>query len=171
MELVFVAPELRALDASRAELLVVGVWEDVRPFTGTSGLVDYRLHGALSRLAEEGFLTGKLGETLLVAGRPRTPFDKVLVLGAGRRRDFDKTRFDAVLGALLRALDDLRAKRVFIELPGRHDGALPIDMAAEVVLHIAAIDPEISITWVEHAAGQEGILTRRDDERRRARRT
>jgi hypothetical protein len=68
-------------------------------------------------------------------------------------------------------LDDLRAKRVFIELPGRYDDALPLDVAADVVLQIAAIDPEISIVWIERQSGQEGILTRHADERRKARRS
>ena len=85
MELRFVPPHLHALDDHPAEVIACAVWSDERPMRGLAGLLDWRLAGRVSRLAKEQFVTGSVGEVLCMQGRPRLPFDKVVVVGAGER--------------------------------------------------------------------------------------
>jgi len=49
--------------------------------------VDFRLAGRISRLIAGGFATGALGEVLLVPGKPKLPFDKILLFGTGANGD------------------------------------------------------------------------------------
>jgi len=165
----FVPPELARLDDVSAELIACAVWEDSRPLTGLSGLLDWRLAGRLSKLARESFLVGSLGEVLVLPGRPRLPFDKVVVLGLGPRASFGDDAFREAIGKLLSTLEGLHVKRAVVELPGRGDGAVEPERAAELVLEQVARLPEHD-AWVlvEPPETQKQIAQRAQDERRRS---
>ena len=82
MDLHFVPPDLQKLDEPMAaEVVACCIWKDETPMRGLAGLVDWRLAGRLSVLEKSGFLLGNAGEVLCVPGRPRMPFDKVLISG------------------------------------------------------------------------------------------
>ena len=55
--------------------------------SGVSGL-DRKASGILTRLREQGFLTGEEGETLLIASQNMIPADKILLKGLGRYTDY-----------------------------------------------------------------------------------
>ena len=168
MEFRFVAPDLRRLDDASAELLACCVWSDQRPMRGLAGLLDWRLAGRLSMLARDGFVVGQLGELLFVPGRPRLRFEKVLVLGAGARADFGEDAFRSVVTHLLRALEGLRVRRAVVELPGRADGLIDAERAADLVLECVGDSPLHDAWWlVEEPDGQRRIAQRAVDERRR----
>lgn len=78
-----IEPELRALDSLDDELLVLCAFADERPLRGLTGLVDWRLCGALSRWFIDGFATGELGERILYPCRGRLPHRGVVLLGLG----------------------------------------------------------------------------------------
>jgi hypothetical protein len=181
MEFRFLAPSsgatqspsalLRRLDGANAELLACGMWQDERPMRGLCGLVDWRMAGRLSRLAKAGFLSGALGEVLLVPGKPSLPFEKVLIVGAGARASFDEAAFRAASARLLSSLAGLRIRRAVVELPGRAGDAIAAERAAEIVLEQAG-DSESHDAWwlVEDAAAQKRVRQRATDDRRRGRR-
>lgn len=127
----FLDPSLRAFDEARAELICFGAFEDERPFRHVAGLLDWRLAGKLSRLAKGGFLSGSGAETVLTPGRPRLPFDKLLILGLGRRAEFDVAAFADWLHRLEVAVQGLGSKRALVELPGR--GVLATERRAELL--------------------------------------
>ena len=83
MDLRFTTPELRKLDLLGTEVLVSTLASDERPPHGVTGLLDFRLAGRISRLIHKGFATGRVGEVLLVPGKPKLPFDKLLLFGVG----------------------------------------------------------------------------------------
>src|SRR6185369_1867914 len=93
----FVAPELRRIDETGAEVIACGVYRDTRPLTGLAGLLDWRMAGRLSKLAKQGFLLGEVGEVLVVPARPRLTFDKLLAFGLGPRGSFADATFRKVL--------------------------------------------------------------------------
>ena len=168
MELRFVPPDLRRLDDASAELLACCVWSDQRPIRGLAGLLDWRLAGRLSGLLRDGFLVGNLGELLFVPGRPRLKFEKVLVLGAGPRASFGEDTFRSVVTHLLRALEGLRVRRAVVELPGRAEGLVEAERAADLLLECASDSPLHDAWWlVEDADAQRRIAQRAVDERRR----
>ena len=65
MELRFIGPDLGELDRVGAEVLVCSAFRDERPPRGVAGLYDWRSAGRLSKLMQQGFATGELGEVLM----------------------------------------------------------------------------------------------------------
>jgi hypothetical protein len=168
VELRFVAPDLHALDDTPAEALACAVYHDERPVRGLAGLIDWRLTGRVSRLLRESFANAEAGEVLCVQGRPRLPYEKVLLLGLGPKASFDEAAFRAALATLLRTLSGLRVKRAVVQLPGRADDRIAPERAAELVLE-AARDSEDHDAWwlVEPPAAQAKIAALAKEERRR----
>ena len=138
VELGFVERSLRALDQVNADLVVGALCEDERPPRGLSGLLDWRLGSRLSEHCRRGFLVGSRGERFLLPTRPQLPFEKAVIFGLGPRASFDEEVYASLLPSLLDTLEGLRARRVALELPGRHLGAVPIARALELL--VAALD-------------------------------
>jgi hypothetical protein len=157
VDLRFVAPDLRRLDEVSSEVVVCGIWRDKRPLTGLANLLDWRLAGRLSRLAKKGFLVGDVGEVLALPARPRLPFDKLLVCGLGPRASFGEPTFRTVLARALDALTGLSVKKAVIELPGRGDGGLDAEQAAEILLDLIGDDERDALCFVEEPEGQRRI--------------
>jgi hypothetical protein len=134
MDFRFAPPDLRKLDQTPAELIACSIWQDERPWSGLASLLDWRLAGKLSNLARDTFLAGALGEVLFIPGKPRLPFDRVLVLGLGPRARFGDDAFRKAVSRLVTTLEGLQVRRAVIELPGRGDGAITAERAAELVL-------------------------------------
>lgn len=158
MELRFVLPALRRLDLAGTEVLVASLTEDERPIRGLAALLDWRLKGHLSNLLVDGFASGKLGEVLLVPGKPRLPFDKVLLFGLGHTSDFGDRTFRLVVERILSTLEGLKARSAVVELPGRHLDAIRPDEAANVLLGLTADRKEHDLwTLVEPLEAQQAI--------------
>jgi hypothetical protein len=170
VELRFLPPDLRALDEHPAEVVACSMWSDERPMRGLAGLLDWRLSGRVSRLLRERFMNGARGEVLCLPGRPRLPFDKVLVIGAGAREAFDDAAFREVTCALLRALEGLKVPRAVVELPGRAGERIAPERAAQILLE-SVRDSEAHDAWflVETPEAQSKIASRAQEERRRVR--
>jgi hypothetical protein len=170
VELRFTLPELRKLDLSGTEVLVAALACDERPPHGLAGLLDFRLAGRVSRLIRAGYAKGTIGEVLLVPGKPKLPFDKLLFFGIGRTSEFGETAFRNVLEAMLRTLEGLRARSAVVELPGRHFGAISPERAADILLESAGGRPEHDVwTLVEPQDAQRAITQHMIQERRRVR--
>jgi hypothetical protein len=170
VDLRFTLPTLRKLDLTGTEVLIAGLAEDERPPHGVAGLVDWRLAGRLSRLIAAGFATGRIGEVLLVPGKPKLPFDKVLLFGMGPLSAYSELAYRAVLERMLRTLEGLRARTAVVELPGRHRDAVPPERAADILLEMAGARPEHDVwTLVESAEAQRAITQHMIQERRRVR--
>jgi hypothetical protein len=166
----YVAPDLRALDGLTADVIACAIWEDRRPMMGLAGLLDWRLAGRLSTLAKEGFATGARGEAVLVPGRPRLPFEKVLLLGLGARSAFGDGVFRETLERFLECRQGLKAQRAVLELPGRADGVLDPERAAELALDVAKEALDEDLWLVETEDGEKRTEARLIEERRRVRR-
>jgi hypothetical protein len=170
MDLRFVSRDLRRLDLAATEVLLAPLAEDDRPPHGVAGLVDWRLAGRVSQLLISGFATGALGEVLLIPGKPKLPFDKVVFFGCGPRAAFGEKTFRRVVEAMLATLEGLRVRSAVVELPGRHFGAIPPERAADILLEQAATRTEHDVwTLVEPADAQRTITQHMVAERRRVR--
>jgi len=170
VDLRFTQPHLRKLDLTGTEVLACALAPGERPPRGVAGLCDYRLAGRLSRLVASGFATGALGEVLLVPGRPKLPFDKVLIFGVGEQQDFSELVFRDVVERILATLEGLRARTAVVELPGRHFDGISPERAADILLEIAGARPEHDVwTLIESAEAQRVITQQTILERRRVR--
>jgi hypothetical protein len=170
LDLRFTTPELRKLDLVGTEVIVSTLASDERPPHGVTGLLDFRLAGRISRLIQSGFATGRVGEVVLVPGKPKLPFDKLLLFGIGRQRDFNDPVFRAVLDKMLRTLEGLRARTAVVELPGRHFDAISPERAADILLESAGGQKEHDVwTLIEPLEAQRAITQHMIQERRRVR--
>ncbi len=70
------------------DALVVNLFEGVRAPGGGTGAVDRALDGAITRLIQQGDITGKRGEITLIHTLGRIPAPRVAVLGLGAREKF-----------------------------------------------------------------------------------
>jgi len=169
VELRFVAPDLHRLDDTPAEVIACTMWSDERPMRGLVGLLDWRLAGRVSKLAREKFTRGDVGDVLCVQGRPRLPYEKVIVIGAGERAKFDEDAFRAAVGTLLRTLEGLHVQRAVVELPGRAGDRIAPERAADIVLEAVRASDLHDAWWlVEGPEAQAKIAARAAEERRRA---
>lgn len=124
-----VAPLARALlegvdDGSggprrRVDLAVLPFFEDERPLQGLSGLVDWRTGGSLSALLRSGFCTGAAGEAVLWPGRRTLPMERLVLLGLGPARAFDRAAAEAAGERIVAVVEGLRPRDVLVAMPGR----------------------------------------------------
>ena len=82
----------RPLERIASEVAVVGFFADERPLREGAARADWRLCGGLSRRIEEGDLSGKSGEALLIGCGPALASPRLMLLGLGERRSFDRAR-------------------------------------------------------------------------------
>ena len=170
VELAWAERDLRSLDRLAGEVVVCSAFDDDRPPRGVAGLVDWRLGGRLSRLMIESFLETSEGKMLLVPGRPRVPFEKIVIVGLGAREGFDEARYERALDVVLRALADLQVRRLTIDLPGRHRGAIDaaravqilgarVGLSAPAMPNAKSPTPDLeAITIVDDADAQRALL-------------
>lgn len=167
MELRYTVPQLGRLDQTGTEVLLACLASDERPPHGIPGLVDWRLAGRVSRLLESGFATGAVGEVLLVPGKPKLAFDKVLLFGMGPLGEFTEHVFRVVAERMLVTLEGLKTRNAVVELPGRHIGAIAPERAAEMLLELARDRPEHDVwTLTEPVEAQRAIAQRVVQQRR-----
>jgi hypothetical protein len=170
VQLRFVSRDLAALDEIDVEVLVASVFSDVRPARGVAALCDWRLGGRLSRLMREDFVTGALGEVVMVPGKPKLAFDKVILFGLGRKATFDKAAYTSVVERIFTTLSKLRVRTAVVELPGRADGMIDPTLAATVVLDQSERDADIDAwTLVEDTEARAAIEQHAAERRRRRR--
>lgn len=174
MELHFVSPRLSQLDALESEVLACSIWEDLRPCDGVAGLCDWRLGGQISSLLRDGFLSGRRGEVLMLPGRPRLSFDKVLLFGAGSRERFDEASYRETLGKMLKTIGGLRSRIAVVQLPGRQSDLIRAERAADMLLEFTTRDHDAyrNDVWtlVEDTNARKRIQQHMIEERRRIRR-
>lgn len=170
VQLRFVSRELAALDELDVEVLVASVFTDVRPARGVAALCDWRLGGRLSRLMREDFITGALGEVVMVPGKPKLAFDKIIVFGLGAKADFDKAAYATVIERVFTTLSQLRVRTAVVELPGRAEGLIDPIVAADVVLDEAERDADIDAWTLVEGLDARAAIEQHAAERRRRRR-
>jgi len=170
MDFEFLVADPRRFDEASIEVCACSIWSDVRPLQGLAGLLDWRLGGRLSALLKSGFATGERAETLLLPGKPHVSFDKILVLGLGRRSTFDDDAFRDEITRVARALERLRVRRCVLELPGRGSEAIDPERAISLAWSCVAASGEHDAWWiVDTAEARETMATKAGEERRKAR--
>jgi hypothetical protein len=119
-------PRLEALDELGQEpqpdvqrCLVLTSFSDDRPLRGLTGLVDWRLNGQLSRLMLKDFIDCHYQEAMLTPIPGRLPFERLLLVGMGKRSEFNAQRFEDVCRFCFRTLAEMEVLQFAMTLPGR----------------------------------------------------
>jgi len=101
MQITLVTSPYAALDT---EALVTYVFEEADPVQGRIAEIDQAMNGLLSKLSKSGELTGKALEFTLVHGPSGVKAARLLLVGAGKREQYNGAILRKVAGAALRYL-------------------------------------------------------------------
>ena len=126
--------------ACAVDALVVNVFEDEKVSEGTLTTLDQKLQGAISRLADLGELEGKLYRTTLLPTAGQISSPRLLLVGSGKRSEFDGNRAREVAGAAIRALLKRPVSTVAVWMRGAADGANLAEAVATGAV-LATFDP------------------------------
>jgi hypothetical protein len=105
------------IDVQECDVLVTGFFQDERPLKGSSGWIDWRLNGMLSRFLIRKRLTGEWQETTLIPSQGRVMPRMVLLLGLGKVKEYSYLRMRELSPYLLETLKKLNTSNVCLSLP------------------------------------------------------
>ena len=122
------------VDVQECEVLVTGFFKDERPLRGSSGWIDWRLNGMLSRFLVEKKLTGDWKETTLIPSQGRVMPRMILLLGLGEVKEYSYPRLRELPPYLLETLNKLDASNVCLSLPYAESTTMDCGKLAEVLI-------------------------------------
>jgi hypothetical protein len=105
------------VDVQECDVLVTGFFVDERPLKGSSGWIDWRLNGMISRSLIERKLTGDWREMTLVLSQGRIIPRMILLLGLGETKEYSYLRLRELAPHLLMTLKKLGILNVCFSLP------------------------------------------------------
>src|SRR5690242_19776744 len=111
------------------EALVTYVFEETDPVQGRIAEIDQAANGLLRKLAKSGELTGKNLEFTLVHAPAGLKAARLLLVGAGKREQFNSAALRKIAGAALRYLKS-RSVKNFVFLIRENDAT---EESAQVV--------------------------------------
>jgi hypothetical protein len=123
-----------AIDLQECDVLVTGFFQDERPLRGSSGWMDWRLNGVLSRFLIEKRLTGDWQEATLIPSQGRVMSRMILLLGLGKIREYSYLRLRELSPYLLETLKKLNTSNVCLSLPYEESYNVDCGKLAEVLI-------------------------------------
>lgn len=122
------------VDVQECDVLVTGFFVDERPLKGSSGWIDWRLNGMVSRFLIEKKLTGDWEEMTLVLSQGRIMPRMMLLLGLGETKEYSYLRLREVAPHLLATLKKLGTLNVCLSLPYEESYSVDCGKSAEVLI-------------------------------------
>jgi hypothetical protein len=104
-------------DVQKCDVLITGFFQDERPLKGSSGWMDWRLNGMLSRFLIEKRLTGDWQEKFLIPSQGRVMPRMILLLGLGKVREYSYLRLRELSPYILEILKKLNTSNICLSLP------------------------------------------------------
>jgi len=143
------------VDLQECDVLVSGLFQDERPLKGSSGWIDWRLNGMLSRFLMEKRMTGDWNETTLIPSHGRVIPRMILLLGLGKVKDYSYLRLRELSPYLLGTLKNLNAYHICIALPYEERYNVDCGKSAEVLIEGIAdyLDQSPSLLNEEYVKG------------------
>jgi hypothetical protein len=124
----------RQVDVQECEVLVTGFFEDERPLRGSSGWVDWRLNGRISRCLSEKRLLGTWKEMTLIPSEGRILPSLVLWVGLGKVKEYSYPRLRELFPYLLETLKKLNVSKICFSLPEDAEHQVEPGKLAEVLM-------------------------------------
>jgi leucyl aminopeptidase len=98
------------LAKAKTPCLILGVFEKHK-LSPAAEQIDQASDGALTALLRKGDISGQTGSCLVVYDLPGVAAERVLLLGLGKRKEFDRDAYRKALGAALTRLGEIRVTR------------------------------------------------------------
>lgn len=102
----------------QTDVLVIGIFQNIRPLEGPAAQVDWYTCGILSSLILRKKIQGAFGERTLLATERKIPASKVLVIGLGESDSFERGRFEEACRATALMLNKMQTRDCVLELFG-----------------------------------------------------
>jgi|ETNmetMinimDraft_23_1059889.scaffolds.fasta_scaffold05181_3 leucyl aminopeptidase len=129
---------LGSINDQKLPLLVVNLFKGVKNPSGATGLIDDSTDGLISKLIDEGEITGGKNEITLIhtLGDQFKNFlpNRVLVLGLGARDDFDYNVVREISATLARKIKSLKIKKFGTIIHGTGIGELNVSSSCEAMI-------------------------------------
>ena len=122
------------VDLQECDAVVAGFFQDVRPLRGSSGWIDWRLNGMLSRFLIERKLNGDWKETTLIPSQGRTTPRIILLVGLGKVSEYSYLRLRELSPFFLETLKKLKVSDICFSLPHEEGTNVDCGKLAEVLL-------------------------------------
>lgn len=122
-----------AIQEEQTELIVVNLFEDVAEPGGATGAVDAALGGQITDLIASGDFKGKLNDTALLYTRGAIPAKRVLIVGLGKKEQFDVDKVRQVSATSARKARALGIAQYATILHGTGAAGLDAAQAAQAV--------------------------------------
>lgn len=141
----------KPIDDLHTDLVVVTLYEDERPPQGIGGLVDWRLHGFISRAILNGTVSGKFNESILIPLHRKLPARRLLVLGLGKPEEYDLAKARHTAFALGKTIAQLGTLDVAVSFPAASDEKLFGETERSVISSIehADVPKEVFVRWID----------------------
>ena len=104
------------LAKAKTPCLILGVY-DKRKLSAPAEDIDQVVGGALSALLHKGDLDGRVGTCLMAYDLPGVAAERVLLVGLGKRKEFDRGAYTKALAAVFGRLGDGRITDALFALP------------------------------------------------------
>ena len=130
MEIKAVAGDVTKLDIGA---VIVNLFDGVTSPGGATGAVAPALNGAISNIIKEGEIKGKKGELTLIHTLGRITSSRVLVVGLGKREEFDLDAVRYVVGGACRHLLQRGVQKVATIAHGAGIGGLDVEGVGEAI--------------------------------------
>jgi hypothetical protein len=121
-------------DLQECDVVVVGFFQDLKPLKGSSGWVDWRLNGMLSRFVIEMKLNGDWKETTLIPSHGRVTPRIILLVGLGKVGEYSYLRLRELCPYFLETLKKLNVSDICFSLPFGEGTNVDCGKLAEVLL-------------------------------------
>jgi len=115
------------------DAMIVDIFQDEK-VSGSAASVDRALDGIISKLVADGEISGKLGETAVIHHCNNLKVRKVVVVGLGKRDDFNYEAVRRAAGAAAKKAREIKAKRVGTVIHGAGIRHLDMMLAAQSVV-------------------------------------
>jgi hypothetical protein len=118
-------------DRIESDLITFGLFSDQESFTQKSiGLTDWRLNGFISELYSSKKLNGKKLEKTLLSSNGKMKCRKILLIGFGKFKEFDKKTKEDFLSESIKQAESLNCKRLSISL---EDTGIDFELAKSII--------------------------------------
>jgi hypothetical protein len=131
------------IDRQECQLVEAGFFEDERPLRGPTGLLDWRLNGAISREIINGRITGRFRETVIIPSRRRIQSPKILLIGLGSARRISYPKLREVSAHLLQTLLKINILDFCCSIP--HSKPYPIECSKAVEVWVEGIADTLNL--------------------------
>ncbi|MCR4300494.1 MAG: leucyl aminopeptidase [Sulfuricaulis sp.] len=123
-------------EKQRTGCIVVGIFES-RKLSAVAHQVDVVSGGVIAAILRRGDLEGKSGQTLLLHNIANLPSERVLLVGCGKEKEFNETRYREATASAVKVLNDTGTTEITtylteLDVKGR-DIAWKIRQAVEVM--------------------------------------